>query len=1389
MGLSLAASSFILAQTETVVEYDFDDFDLIADEVGSGVVATEVGTGSASLEIFQNGSLATAFVSGATGLDNVYTTGTSALAAGQTFTFGISASAGGVLELDTLSFTLDAASNGAANYAVFVEVDSSGTLILLGNASNNSNGTFSESLSSLGEVSTLNVEIALFNSGSSDSNSATQLDNVLVTRATGLPSDGGPLVEFDFNDFDLVADQLSTGIEASQIGTGTPELTIFQNGSLPTAFVSGGTGLSDIHTSGASALAAGQTFTFEVSAVSGNSIAFEDLSFTLSRASNGARNYAVYLDPDSSGTFSLLGSASNPINGTFSESLGNLGEVNSLQVQIALFNKTGDDSGSATQLDNVVLTGRVNVLSPDADNDGLTDDEENTIYNTNPNVADSDSDGVLDGAEIVYGSDPNNSASTSGLTELSGVTSPGTISSFLNGVLPVGTPATNVGAPNWQSERAFPNLVFSEAMVIHPVPESDDLLVAQRTGEFFVVDYVAANPVKTPFGDISDRVKATGLGGMMEVEFHPEFNQPGSPNRNYLYVFYTTTATSANGFTNPDDSLFFRVSRFTRDETLGAIDPDSEVVMIQQLFFDTGGFDGGFVHLGSGMTFGNDGFLYLAFGDTDDSNNKGPNYRDAQRIDQVFQCAMLALDVDQQGGTVSSAPVRSLQGNTGPNALSGTSQSCGPSHRWFHADNHSGIGYLIPRSNYWHRDNHVPPAGAGDTATVGGVTITYSAHGAALEEHVAHGLRNGFSMVTDPVTGAIAIYNVGSNNTDRSQNSEQVHLFEPGANYGWPFIENGILQTPETRITRPPGGNSLAPSFVGNETGALYAYSHRPDTGRSTLGGMFYNGSKYPTLAGTLIGGDFTSGRVYSIDFEGGGTPEVDSLLSAGRGMRDMAPSPDGEDVLWVDAARVFRLVNQTDFIPEPPATLSATQAFSNLNDLVPVDGFIEYLPTAPLWSDRASKPRFMAVPNSGGVAGAYDLTSEKITFSPTGSYSFPIGTVFIKNFILPTDEGDESNPLKQHKVETRFQVKGADSQNYYFSYRWREDQSDADLIMEGDTSSLDQDVLITRTDGTTYTQTWEYPTRNQCFDCHQVASGEALGFKTSQLNMPFSYPTGITANQLTTFDELKIFDTDLEISALTNFLKSSYINDESVDLEQRVRSYLDSNCSNCHQPDAAAGRALFDARLLTSLAESQIINGAIEAGSFTLNDARIVKPGDVANSLLHFRDISNDPEIRMPPVGRAIVDEDYINVLERWINRIGNTEFDQWAVVNGVVGGLSDDQDGDGQVEFFEYLGRSDPNNGASTGVNLAAAGVVTDPDNPAEVTGVLFSWVVRDTAVIGEDYGLQLSDDLVTFETMVAGIDYTMQPTEPAGEGLSRITILVNDDNPRCFLRLQSL
>ncbi|MBT8446907.1 MAG: VCBS repeat-containing protein [Gammaproteobacteria bacterium] len=77
-----------------------------------------------------------------------------------------------------------------------------------------------------------------------------------------------------------------------------------------------------------------------------------------------------------------------------------------VDIPAAQFNPfTGQLSGTPVRRD-------FRLAAADADGDGLTDDDETSVYFTDPNDADSDDDGLSDGDEInVHGTDPNNADS------------------------------------------------------------------------------------------------------------------------------------------------------------------------------------------------------------------------------------------------------------------------------------------------------------------------------------------------------------------------------------------------------------------------------------------------------------------------------------------------------------------------------------------------------------------------------------------------------------------------------------------------------------------------------------------------------------------------------------------------------------------------------------------------------------------------------------------------------------------------------------------------------------------------------------------------------------------------------------------------------------------
>jgi len=301
------------------------------------------------------------------------------------------------------------------------------------------------------------------------------------------------------------------------------------------------------------------------------------------------------------------------------------------------------------------------------------------------------------------------------------------------------------------------------------------------------------------------------------------------------------------------------------------------------------------------------------------------------------------------------------------------------------------------------------------------------------------------------------------------------------------------------------------------------------------------------------------------------------------------------------------------------PALLSQTGAFQDTDHMVARDGLIPYELNLSFWSDGAHKQRWMA------------LAEGKIGYSEKGEWKFPAGTVFVKHFELATNESD---PSQRRRLETRFLVCGTNSSVFGAVYKWRPDNSDADLLA----SNLTENVVI-RTATGERTQAWYYPNREDCRTCHTERAGGVLGVKTRQF----------TREILKEWNDRDLFDSAPSFAALSPADFLARPDDTSRSLGDRARSYLDVNCANCHRPGGTV--AYFDARYETPLEKQGLIEGPvlIDEG---IDHARMVAPNDRWRSILYLR--ANTMEgYKMPPLARQTIDHEGMNLLRQWIESL----------------------------------------------------------------------------------------------------------------------------------------
>ncbi|HWD91725.1 MAG TPA: chitobiase/beta-hexosaminidase C-terminal domain-containing protein, partial [Verrucomicrobiae bacterium] len=322
------------------------------------------------------------------------------------------------------------------------------------------------------------------------------------------------------------------------------------------------------------------------------------------------------------------------------------------------------------------------------------------------------------------------------------------------------------------------------------------------------------------------------------------------------------------------------------------------------------------------------------------------------------------------------------------------------------------------------------------------------------------------------------------------------------------------------------------------------------------------------------------------------------------------------------------------------PAALSGTGAFSDTADRVAASGLIPYAPNTPLWSDNAVKSRYLALPNDGGVM----TPDEQIAFVPTNSWTFPAGTVFVKNFDLVVNETNTDIPPR--RLETRLLVRDINGQVYGVTYKWRADNSDADLL----TTSLNEDILITNAVGVR-TQSWYYPSPADCLTCHTPVANYVLGVSTRQLNGNLTYAaTGHTDNQLRTLNRLGLFNPAINEADIASYAQMASLTNLSAPVEQRARSYLDANCAQCHQPGGVG--ITFDARYDTPLANQSLTNYPAQF-SLGFDNACIIKPQDVWRSIIWQRMNTTNAATKMPNLARNLIDTNAVAVMAAWINSL----------------------------------------------------------------------------------------------------------------------------------------
>ncbi len=304
-------------------------------------------------------------------------------------------------------------------------------------------------------------------------------------------------------------------------------------------------------------------------------------------------------------------------------------------------------------------------------------------------------------------------------------------------------------------------------------------------------------------------------------------------------------------------------------------------------------------------------------------------------------------------------------------------------------------------------------------------------------------------------------------------------------------------------------------------------------------------------------------------------------------------------------------------------------------------DQTVVYQMNTALFSDYALKLRTLYLPE--GTKGTYD-TSE--------TFALPVGSIISKTFLYPkNDQGElltvsewDGNPdaitLAQYElIETRLLIRQSHGWDA-LPYIWRDD--DAYLSLTG--------AIRSHTLAGGQALNYLVPSKNQCASCHATNHTtkdiQPIGIKARHLDR---YNTVYGVNQLTYLQERGW----LEILSHWHRPNAPWASANAT-LEHRARSYLDINCGHCHNAVGAADTS----GLLLDYAEHSMeslgqCKPPIAAGRGSGGHLYSIVPGRADESILSFRLATNDPGMMMPELGRSMVHEEGLALINEWINSL----------------------------------------------------------------------------------------------------------------------------------------
>lgn len=360
---------------------------------------------------------------------------------------------------------------------------------------------------------------------------------------------------------------------------------------------------------------------------------------------------------------------------------------------------------------------------------------------------------------------------------------------------------------NYELTEAFPNVSFNQPVGIYdPGDETNRLFVVSQSGLIYIFENFENIENANIFLDISDRIIFGGEQGLLGLAFHPNFSTNG-----FFFVNYIAD--------NPRRTVIARYSVFEDNPTLANKNSEVVILEINQPYSN---------HNGGQISFGPDGYLYVALGDGGSGGDPAGNGQNRATL----LGSILRIDINQP----------------------------------------DEIRYVIPNDNPFF-----------------GNIEGYR------EEIFAYGFRNPWRFSFDSLTGLLWIGDVGQNSF------EEIDIVEKGKNYGWNIME---------------ASSCYSPSQGCDDSGLeLPIYEYGRDLGNSIIGGIVYRGTSFSDLVGSYIYGDYGSGRIWALKYDGINDPVNSELINTNLNIASFGTDSKNSIYICSFDNKIYKLTSNNEVI------------------------------------------------------------------------------------------------------------------------------------------------------------------------------------------------------------------------------------------------------------------------------------------------------------------------------------------------------------------------------------------------------------------------------------------------------------------------------------------